>query len=334
MNNRDQLDAFWPDTFKAEDNANRPAEPLYRAEQQDTNFGWPYCFFDYTQKKFLTNPEYGGDGKSDARCAMFTPPVAAFPAHWAPVDLMFYTGTQFPQKYRNGAFIAFHGSWNRAPEQAGYNVTFQPMANGKAAGNFEVFADGFTGKTTPLKAPGKRRRGPTASRRARTARSTSRKTSRARCGGCSIGRASKGLVGQVGRVAGVSVEAISAASGTALPSRNRGEPHFAQDPRAIGYTIPRGSLDKVPVPREQKCGKIQRQEHEYAPGLAFVLRREISLPAGKQRQIISLKDRLEDVHVALIALTLWLGATREPAPRVSSVRLSATTSAATPVVPE
>jgi len=154
MNNRDQLDQFWPDTFKQEDNANRPAEPLYRAAQQGTNFGWPYCFFDYTQKKFLTNPEYGGDGKSDARCAMFTPPVAAFPAHWAPVDLMFYTGTQFPQKYRGGAFIAFHGSWNRAPEQAGYNVTFQPIANGKAAGAFEVFADGFTGKTTPIKAPG------------------------------------------------------------------------------------------------------------------------------------------------------------------------------------
>jgi glucose/arabinose dehydrogenase len=68
--------------------------------------------------------------------------------------MMFYTGTQFPRQYRGGAFIAFHGSWNRAPEQAGYNVTFQPIANGKASGAFEVFAEGFTGKTTPLKAPG------------------------------------------------------------------------------------------------------------------------------------------------------------------------------------
>ena len=69
MNNRDQLDAFWPDTFTAEDNAERPAEPLNRADQQGANFGWPYCFFDYPLKKFLTNPEYGGDGKTDARCA-------------------------------------------------------------------------------------------------------------------------------------------------------------------------------------------------------------------------------------------------------------------------
>jgi glucose/arabinose dehydrogenase len=152
MNNRDQLDVFWPDTFTAQDNSERPAEPLYRAEQ-GANFGWPYCFYDYGQKKFLLNPEYGGDGKTVGRCADFTPPVASFPAHWAPVDLMFYTGNQFPAKYRGGAFIAFHGSWNRTP-QAGYNVTFQPFTSGKASGMFEVFADGFTGKSTPLTNPG------------------------------------------------------------------------------------------------------------------------------------------------------------------------------------
>jgi glucose/arabinose dehydrogenase len=87
------------------------------------------------------------------RCASFTPPVAAFPAHWAPVDLMFYSGKQFPAHYRDGAFIAFHGSWNRAPEeQAGYNVTFQAFSNGKPSGEFEVFASGFPGKT-PLRNP-------------------------------------------------------------------------------------------------------------------------------------------------------------------------------------
>ena len=99
------------------------------------------------------NPEYGGDGKDVGRCASFTQPVAVFPAHWAPVDVMFYTGTQFPKKYQGGAFIAFHGSWNRAPmPQDGYNVTFQPFAGGKPSGNFEVFADGFAGKD-PLMNP-------------------------------------------------------------------------------------------------------------------------------------------------------------------------------------
>jgi glucose/arabinose dehydrogenase len=153
MNNRDSIDTLWPDQFKAEDNADRPAEPLYRAVQ-GSNFGWPYCFYDYGQKKLLLNPEYGGDGKTVGRCTEFATPVAAYPAHWAPVDLMFYDGSQFPRKYRDGAFIVFHGSWNRTPApQRGYNIVFQPFANGKPSGEFEVFADGFAGKES-LRTPG------------------------------------------------------------------------------------------------------------------------------------------------------------------------------------
>jgi glucose/arabinose dehydrogenase len=125
---------------------------MYRAVQ-GSNFGWPYCFFDYGLKKNILNPEYGGDGKEVGRCAMFTPPIAAFPAHWAPVDVMFYDGNQFPGKYKNGAFIAFHGSWNRAPlPQAASNVTFQPFSGGKPSGEFEIFATGFAGKE-PLMNP-------------------------------------------------------------------------------------------------------------------------------------------------------------------------------------
>jgi glucose/arabinose dehydrogenase len=148
MNSRDQLDTLWPDLFKAEDNAERPSEPLYRAEQ-GANFGWPYCYHDLKENKVILNPEYGGDGKTVGRCAQFGAPIAAYPAHWAPLAITFYTGTQFPQKYRGGAFIAFHGSWNRAPmPQAGYNVTFQPFSGGKVSGKYEVFADGFTGAET------------------------------------------------------------------------------------------------------------------------------------------------------------------------------------------
>jgi glucose/arabinose dehydrogenase len=152
MNNRDQLDIMWPGMFTAEENAQRPAEPLYRATA-GSNFGWPYCFYDFGQKKMLLNPEYGGDGKTTGRCTQFTPPIVAFPAHWAPLDLAFYGGTQFPAKYRQGLFIVFHGSWNRAPmPQEGYNVTFQPFAGGKPSGNYEVFASGFPGKA-PLMNP-------------------------------------------------------------------------------------------------------------------------------------------------------------------------------------
>jgi glucose/arabinose dehydrogenase len=79
--------------------------------------------------------------------------VASFPAHWAPVDIMFYDGAQFPERFKGGVFIAFHGSWNRAPmPMAGYNVTFQAFSGGKPSEDFEVFADGFAGKS-PLMRP-------------------------------------------------------------------------------------------------------------------------------------------------------------------------------------
>jgi len=68
-------------------------------------------------------------------------PLVAFPAHLAPNALLFYTGSKFPAKYRNGAFIAFHG---KSPElQKGYEVAFVPFKNGKPSGNYEVFADNF-----------------------------------------------------------------------------------------------------------------------------------------------------------------------------------------------
>lgn len=83
MNSRDQLDVLWPGKFNTQENAMRPAEPMYRAVQGG-NFGWPYCYFDYAQQKLLLNPEYGGDGKTVGRCSAFTLPVMIYPAHWAP----------------------------------------------------------------------------------------------------------------------------------------------------------------------------------------------------------------------------------------------------------
>jgi glucose/arabinose dehydrogenase len=147
MNNRDQIDILYPQHFTREDNNEGPAEGMYRADQ-GLNFGWPFCFYDYRLKKLVLNPEYGGDGKTQGRCTQFSPPIAAYPAHWAPVDLAFYEGKQFPARYRGGALIAFHGSWNRMPEERPGAVVFQPFRNGRPSGNFEVFADGFT--VTPV----------------------------------------------------------------------------------------------------------------------------------------------------------------------------------------
>ena len=149
---RDQLNQNFSKLYTAKQSAELPAEELVQL-RQGADYGWPECYYDEFQKKLVLSPEYGGDGgKKVGICAEKTAPVAAFPGHWAPNDLLIYTGKQFPAAYRDGALIAFHGSWNRAPEpQGGYNVVFQPLKEGKAAGDYVVFADGFAG---PIKEPG------------------------------------------------------------------------------------------------------------------------------------------------------------------------------------
>ena len=142
---RDQLGQNWPKRFTAEQGAYLPAEEMMHVVQGG-DYGWPYCYYDGVQRKLFLAPEYGGDGKTVGLCASKHAPVAAYPAHWAPLDLTVYRGTQFPKRYDGGVFIAFHGSWNRAPfPQQGYNVVFQPLANGEASGECEIFADGFAG---------------------------------------------------------------------------------------------------------------------------------------------------------------------------------------------
>ncbi|MXV15396.1 PQQ-dependent sugar dehydrogenase [Hufsiella ginkgonis] len=149
---RDMLNMF-PE-YNDKQSAELPAECMFMVKK-GTNGGWPYIYYDPVQKKNILAPEYGGDGKKEGDPA-FTQPVAAYPAHMAPNGLLFYTGTQFPAKYRNGAFIAFHGSWNRAPEpQAGYFVVFQPFKDGKPFGDWEVFADNFSGSKEATAAGGR-----------------------------------------------------------------------------------------------------------------------------------------------------------------------------------
>jgi glucose/arabinose dehydrogenase len=130
-------------------NAENPGEEFFKIVQGG-DYGWPYCYYSHELKKKVNAPEYGGDGVKDDRCVDKQQPIYAFPAHWAPNDAMFYNGSQFPEEYRGGLFVAFHGSWNRDPlPQAGFNVTFLPMKDGKATGPHVVFADGFNQRLQP-----------------------------------------------------------------------------------------------------------------------------------------------------------------------------------------
>ena len=148
---RDQLHSNWADLYKPADEALQPAEEMMLLKSGG-DYGWPECYYDVVQRKLVLAPEYGGNGgKAVGVCASKTGPVSAFPAHWGPNGALHYDGNRFPGRYREGIFIAFHGSWDRAPyAQGGYNVVFQPLADGRSSGACEVFADGFAGpKKTP-----------------------------------------------------------------------------------------------------------------------------------------------------------------------------------------
>jgi glucose/arabinose dehydrogenase/mono/diheme cytochrome c family protein len=144
---RDQLHANWPKLYKPSEEASLPAEELLLLKPGG-DYGWPECYYDGVQQKLVLAPEYGGDGgKQVGACANKIGPVAPLPAHWAPNAMVRYDKQQFPARYRSGVFIAFHGSWDRAPyTQGGYNVVFQPLQGDRASGNCEVFADGFAGR--------------------------------------------------------------------------------------------------------------------------------------------------------------------------------------------
>lgn len=143
---RDMLYQFYPDLFTQQEGAVNPAEEMFRLKQ-GSDAGWPYCYFDNGKQQKLLNPEYGGDRNKVGQCVDKTKSVIQFPGHMAPNALLFYTGNMFPSKYKNGAFIAFHGSWNRSPEpQEGYFVVFVPLKDGMPAGDWEIFADGFAGE--------------------------------------------------------------------------------------------------------------------------------------------------------------------------------------------
>lgn len=109
-----------------------PADELNYAPKPDMHFGFPYCHQGDTP-----DPEFG----SKKPCADCTPPKAKLGAHVAALGMRFYTGDQFPEMYRNKAFIALHGSWNRS-SKVGYTIVTATLTGNEVA-NVETFAEGW-----------------------------------------------------------------------------------------------------------------------------------------------------------------------------------------------
>jgi glucose/arabinose dehydrogenase len=117
------------------DNLGDDLVPDYATSLKDGGFyGWPYSYIGANY-----DPRYAGAFPDLVKRAIV--PDVLIPAHSAALGIAFYTGMQFPQKYRGGAFVALHGSWNRSVA-SGYKVAFFPMVNGKP-GPLEDFLTGF-----------------------------------------------------------------------------------------------------------------------------------------------------------------------------------------------
>jgi glucose/arabinose dehydrogenase len=146
MHGRDQLHDLFPELYTVEESAALPAEEVHLV-REGADYGWPYTYWDHLAGARMVAPEYGGDGQTVAQEGDYEVSKLTFPGHWAPNDLLFYTAEDaFPSAARGGAFIAFHGSWNRAPlPQDGYNVVFVPFEGPDPTGEWSVFADGFKG---------------------------------------------------------------------------------------------------------------------------------------------------------------------------------------------
>ena len=150
VNGIDNFHTIYPNLYSSWQAAVLPAETMIKLKEGG-DYGWPYAYFDQLVNKNVLQPGYGGDGKITARADTFDMPVIGFPGHWAPMDVLFYNGDMFPERYKKGAFVAFHGSTDRSPyPQAGYIVCFIPLNNGVSDGTIEVFADGFTGVDTVI----------------------------------------------------------------------------------------------------------------------------------------------------------------------------------------
>ena len=109
-----------------------PPCELNRVTEAGQHFGFPFC-----HGGTVKDPEFG----NQRPCSDFIPPVQAMGAHVAPLGVKFNTGTMFPGKYKNMAFIAEHGSWNRS-KKVGYKISLVTLENSKATA-YETFIDGW-----------------------------------------------------------------------------------------------------------------------------------------------------------------------------------------------
>jgi len=111
-----------------------PSDYMIRV-QQGGFYGWPYAYIG-------KHPQPGFANLAPDKVNASITPDVLFEAHSSLLDIVFYTADQFPAEYKDAAFVALKGSWNRS-EPTGYKVVRVPFKDGKPEGYYENFATGF-----------------------------------------------------------------------------------------------------------------------------------------------------------------------------------------------
>ncbi|QIT56682.1 hypothetical protein HC341_16665 [Aquisalimonas sp. 2447] len=110
-----------------------------------SDFGWPYCYYDAARHRRLETPDYERDGKPGNGCKLFRAPEMTFPGARAPTDLLFYSGHQFPEHYRQSAFAAFAGDTDTPPVVTALSLDDE----GRLTGERSVFVEGLPAGPAP-----------------------------------------------------------------------------------------------------------------------------------------------------------------------------------------
>lgn len=128
-------DALWT-VVNERDGLGDDLVPDYATDVRDGAFyGWPFAYIG-------RNVDPRRKGEHPELVARTIVPAVLFESHTAPITLNFYNGTMFPAQYRGGAFVAMHGSWNRA-QRSGYKVVHIPFKNSKPSGGYDDFVTGW-----------------------------------------------------------------------------------------------------------------------------------------------------------------------------------------------
>jgi glucose/arabinose dehydrogenase len=127
----------WTTVQERTDAADVPVADFLTSVKQGGFYGWPYAYVGPN-----ADPRIAEKDRRPDLVAKTIKPEVVLPPHCAVLDFLFYTGAQFPAEYRNGAFLANHGS-SQGAQRVGYSVSFVPFRNGKPSGPVRDFASGW-----------------------------------------------------------------------------------------------------------------------------------------------------------------------------------------------